>query len=291
MSYTRGFFAGTVATLFAVGVYQYAKSPSSIQHQYAQQVSEDLNEQIKRRILKYGVPNRGEEPRVFTNHVLSYDQSKKTPIWVAERITKDHIQGSANRKYSKFMPDSQIPSLFSADNSDFLGSGWSRGHMAPAGNNKHDQRGMDDTFYLSNIVPQNMDNNAGFWNRFEMYCRHLTKQFDSVQIISGPLVLPTETNERGQKLVVYPVIGKNEVAVPTHLYKVIVVETNGVPSAIGCFIVPNQPIENKYSLKEFQVSLEEIQKRTGVELFPNLDNTQLQSLCYVDSCALVRKQG
>ncbi|XP_062577938.1 nuclease EXOG, mitochondrial-like [Saccostrea cucullata] len=291
MSYTRGFFAGTVTTLFAVGVYQYAQSPKSIQHQYDQQVSDDVKEQIKRRILKYGVPNRGEEAKVFTNHVLSYDQSKKIPIWVAECITKEHAQGNANRKYSKFMPDSQILSLFSADNQDYLGSGWSRGHMAPAGNNKHDQRAMDDTFYLSNIVPQDMDNNSGFWNRFEMYCRHLTKRFDSVQIFSGPLVLPTETDEKGQKLVVYPVIGKNEVAVPTHLYKIILVETNGTPSAIGCFIVPNQPIENKYSLTEFQVSLEEIQRRIGVEFFPKLDGTRLQSLCSVDSCTLTRRQG
>jgi nuclease EXOG len=81
------------------------------------------------------------------------------------------------------------------------------------------------------------------------------------------------------------VIGKNEVSVPTHLYKVILVESNGIPSAIGCFIVPNKPIENKYSLHEFQVSLEEVQRRTGVEFFPNLRNANLHdNLCSVDSC-------
>lgn len=46
---------------------------------------------------------------------------------------------------------------------------------------------MDDTFYLSNIVPQNIDNNSGFWNRLETYCRDLTEQFDKVHVISGPL--------------------------------------------------------------------------------------------------------
>ncbi|XP_048753767.2 nuclease EXOG, mitochondrial-like [Ostrea edulis] len=288
MSFTRGYFAGTVTTLFAVGIYQYVNiSQRHIQHHHESQLSGDLKEQVKRKILKYGVPSKGEEPKVFTNHVLSYDQSKKTPVWVAERITKEQIQGSASRKYSRFMPDPQIQSLFSTENADFLGSGWSRGHMAPAGNNKHDQRAMDDTFYLSNIVPQDIKNNAGFWNRFEMYCRELTKKFDGVQIISGPLTLPTETDEKGQELVVYPVIGKNQVSVPTHLYKVILVESNGSPSAIGCFIVPNKPIENKYSLHEFQVSLKEVQRRTGVEFFPNLRNADLQdNLCSVDSCTL-----
>lgn len=47
--------------------------------------------------------------------------------------------GTASRKHSNFMPDPGIQLLFSADNSDYRGSGWSRGHMAPAGDNKFDQ--------------------------------------------------------------------------------------------------------------------------------------------------------
>jgi len=35
---------------------------------------------------------------------------------------------------------------------------------------------MNDSFYLSNVVPQNYENNAGFWNRLEMYCRELVSQ-------------------------------------------------------------------------------------------------------------------
>lgn len=43
--------------------------------------------------------------------------------------------------------------------------------MAPAGNNKYCQTWMDDTFLLSNIVPQDIQNNGDFWNRLEIYCR------------------------------------------------------------------------------------------------------------------------
>nr|XP_022304723.1 nuclease EXOG, mitochondrial-like [Crassostrea virginica] len=292
MSFTHGFFTGTVTTLFAVGVYQYSNELPPQVYQGEKSASpfpQEATEAIKRRILRYGVPQRGEAPLIYSNHILSYDRSKRTPVWVAERITQDQTQGSANRKYSKFIPDPGIPSLFTAENSDYVHSGWSKGHMAPAGNNKFDQRAMDETFYLTNIVPQDMDNNAGFWNRLESYCRDLTQRFDSVQILSGPLTLPTQTDPQGQKLVVYPVIGPNEVAVPTHLYKIILVESNGTPSAIGCFIVPNKPIKNKNSLKEFQVSLEEVQKRTGVEFFPMLDHVNLKNLCYVDSCNLGKR--
>ena len=50
-------------------------------------------EAIKRRILRYGVPQRGEAPLIYSNHILSYDRSKRTPVWVAERITQDQTQG------------------------------------------------------------------------------------------------------------------------------------------------------------------------------------------------------
>ena len=71
------------------------------------------------------------------------------------------------------------------------------------GNNKHDQEAMDATFYLSNIVPQDLDNNAGFWYRIEAYCRGLTKRYSDVYVISGPLHLPRE--EDGKKIVRYEV--------------------------------------------------------------------------------------
>lgn len=67
---------------------------------------------------------------------------------------------------SNFCPDPAVPAMFSATNEDYRKSGWSRGHMAPAGNNKHDQTAMDETFYLTNILPQDIENNSGFWNRF-----------------------------------------------------------------------------------------------------------------------------
>lgn len=46
---------------------------------------------------------------------------------------------------------------------------------------------MEETFYLTNIVPQDIDNNSGFWNRFEIYCRDLTNRFELVQVVTGPL--------------------------------------------------------------------------------------------------------
>lgn len=64
--------------------------------------------------------------------------------------------------------------------------------MAPAGNNKHCQESMKQTFLLTNVVPQDIDNNGNYWNRLEIYCRKLASQYQDIWVISGPLFLPHE---------------------------------------------------------------------------------------------------
>lgn len=240
---------------------------------------------------RYGFPLTGADIRFYANHTLSYDQARRTPRWVAEHISTEKLYGNADRKRCKFKPDPNIPVLFTARNEDYLGSGWSRGHMTPAGDNKYSEQAMAETFYLSNIVPQNFENNSGFWNRLEMYCRDLTKRFQDVWIISGPLVLPA-VGADGKKTISYEVIGKDDVAVPTHLFKVVLAQRKGFPSetlALGAFVVPNRPIGFNHPLTEFQVSLTDLERMSGLTFFPKVDRTRVpvKNLCNLDSCRLM----
>lgn len=280
---------------------------------------ETLNPKIARgqSILKYGIP-QSLSPGVLyhENHVLELDPIRKTPIWVAEHITQHHVEPEkplANRKKSKFRPDNRVDESIRPSNDDYSDSGWSRGHMAPAGNNKHCQEAMDDTFLLSNIVPQDFDNNGDFWNRTEIYCRNLTKQFSDVRVISGPLWLPLDdknetTNQQNQeeaklqqrmlpngrpcknhKIVRYPVIGQNEVAVPTHLYKIIMAEDQSLETPLmSAFIVPNRPIAKDKALAEFKVPLIDLERKVGLRFHSRLDRKSVKDLCSVEGCLLLR---
>lgn len=113
-------------------------------------------------VYRYGEPVAHLSSHTYTAHMLTYDQCKKIPMWVAEIITWDMVKSTvADRKRSTFQPDPEVLACHSAVNEDYKGSGWSRGHMAPAGNYKSCQKSMDDTFYLTNILPQDIDNNSG----------------------------------------------------------------------------------------------------------------------------------
>lgn len=85
-------------------------------------------------------------------------------------------------------------------------------------------------------------------------------------------------------------IGENEVAVPTHLFKIIVVERGRVPYAYGAFIVPNTDIDDNKVLKDFQVALEDIEKYSGFEFLRDIRLNYLEDLCVYDGCKMISQK-
>jgi len=145
---------------------------------------------------------------------------------------------------------------------------------------------MDDTFYYTNIVPQNAQNNKGIWYKIECFCRKLAEKYSNVFVVSGPLFLAERDLSSGKKFIKYQVIGPNEVAVPTHFYKIILVEKENEPLALGTFVVPNKQLSPETHLTEFSYPLSFVEKRIGYELFVKLDKENLESLCVVENCDL-----
>lgn len=145
------------------------------------------------------------------------------------------------------------------------------------------QLDLDETFYLNNnIIPQNGRNNAGYWRRVEHFVRNLPDKLKTpVHTITGPLYLPSAVSEpvdlsygnNVTGIVHYPVIGKNQVHVPTHLYKVILAEPlkdgdqkHSVP-AITAFLIPNAPIRTEEPLKNFEIDIKQLERISGLQFF------------------------
>ena len=82
---------------------------------------------------EHGLPV-GNDVLKYENHTICYDRSRKTPSWVLQRINKNTINGAGERQLSAFKMDPNIPPRFSAFSDDYHKSGYSRGHMASAGN-------------------------------------------------------------------------------------------------------------------------------------------------------------
>ena len=84
----------------------------------------------------------------------------------------------------------------------------------------------------------------------------------------------------------FQVIGPNEVAVPTHFYKVILVERENAALALGTFVIPNRHLPNEKKLDKFAYPLSFVEERLGYEIFPKLKRENLGNLCSIESCEL-----
>ncbi|KAF3939961.1 Nuclease [Dactylella cylindrospora] len=250
----------------------------------------------------YGTPGPVHDQATRSSFLSVYDRRMRNPAWVAEHITAESLTGAkGDRKNSVFLEDDSVPEKFRARLKDYFRSGYDRGHMvfkfpAPAADAKFSQQAMDETFYLTNMCPQVGEGfNRDYWAHFEDFCRRLTSKYRSVRVVTGPLYLP-KLEPDGKYRVTYEVIGAPpNVAVPTHFYKIILGEPLGTPSpagsvAIGAFVLPNAPIDNKTPLAEFSVPVEVIEKASGMDFLSLIPMEKRKSLCREVDCSITVRE-
>ncbi len=190
-----------------------------------------------------------------TGYTLSYNADYKTPQWVAWALTDQETSGDEGRT-NKFVPDPDVLGA-KAYTADYSNSGYDRGHMAPAADMKWSRQAMEESFYLSNICPQNPNLNRGDWQKLEEQSRWWAQKYGVVYITCGPIY----DNKQPKR------IGANKVAVPDAFYKVILINDKQNPQAIG-FIFPNQA--GHKALESYVVTVDSVEKRTRIDFFPAL---------------------
>ena len=214
---------------------------------------------------------------VRPSFTTSMNLRTKTPDWVAEMLTFELVNSkNGDRKHSQFKSEKDLPDRFRATNQDYWDSGWSRGHLAASASHRHSQEGQDSTFLLnSNIVPQDLSMNGCDWNRLEVLVRDVTKAHPKgkVFVLSGPVWVPeaktpfTQRPFSTNKVIMYEVIGKTNVHVPTHMFKIIRLQdpTQNVDASVA-FVMPNRPISEEQPIESYKMQLDELENLTGLDL-------------------------
>lgn len=195
-------------------------------------------------------------------YTLSYNEKAEQAEWLAYELKKEYVTNS-DFKRPYFIEDPKVKTT-SADWRNYKNSGYDKGHLCPAGDMQFDKSAYNDTFYTSNISPQNHDFNAGFWNRLEQKIRYWAVRYDGVYVVTGG-VFKNSTKT----------IGREKVIVPDSFYKIVLNRTNGNYKMIA-FLVPNEPSEKP--LYSFVVSVDRIEELTGIDFFPKLDDKLENSL-------------
>ena len=190
------------------------------------------------------------------NYSLSYSEPHEQAEWVAYELKASHLS-STNHKRPYFEIDNAVKSG-AAHWRNYKQSGYDRGHLCPAGDRRFSKAAHDETFLTSNISPQEHQFNAGVWNRLEQKVRYWAKKYDGVFVVTGGIL------KDGLKT-----IGEERVAVPNQFYKIVLDNTNGNPKVLAFLMNHN---DSDMPLYKFVVSVDEVEKLTGIDFFPELDD-------------------
>lgn len=196
-------------------------------------------------------------------YIMAYDGRSKNPYLVMETITADTVQGPEESEKREPLEDNQVPKSIRAALDDYRNSGYEKAHLCPPADQNSNPMAKNESYLLTNMCPQSPQLNRGAWARFEKYVRGLTASYQTVKVFTGPLYLPA-TGKDGQRYVSYKVIGKNDVAVPTHFFKVLKLEKDNGDIDSKAYILPNEPVSSDISLDRFQTTLQDIEHLSGI---------------------------
>jgi len=185
----------------------------------------------------------------FKSFAIFYSIDSKTPIYGIERLNKEILSTKKNRS-NNFHEELNLEFSERSELSDYIHSGYDRGHIIPAGN-QDDEISMKESFSLANMIPQAPQNNRKIWSKIESDTRKYVKRATgNVYVFTGPYYENHNT-----------VIGKNKVWVPTHIWK-LVYDANTKKSWVFW-------VENKDGVAmTAPISYEEFIKKTGYKLLP-----------------------
>lgn len=146
----------------------------------------------------------------FDSFAVLHSGETKTPVYVAERLNREIVlRAQKVERRDRFYAEARLPAAERADLTDYRGSGFARGHMAPAADMPTEQA-MEQSFSLANMVPQDPKQNSGPWAKVEEDTRkYALRAKGDIYVITGPVF----SDKR--------VIGRNQVRVPSHLFKLV----------------------------------------------------------------------
>lgn len=202
-------------------------------------------------------PGLKEEIINYKGMTVSFNPELHIPNWVAWELTAEEARGTESRA-DKFFNDPDVEGCPWPE--DYSGSGYDRGHMAPAGDMKWDREAMAETFRMTNIIPQDGGLNRGTWKKIEEKCRARVMKDSAVIIVCGPVLSEAPRDY----------IGSSRVAVPQRLFKVVLSPWAKTPQAVG-FLMDNGAVPG--GMQAAAVTVDEVEAVTGHDFFSALPDS------------------
>jgi len=191
---------------------------------------------------------------------ICHDDDWLIAEWVSYTLNASDLDGPATRT-NDYRPDPELSLGHRAELADYSGSGYDRGHMAPAEDFTRSTDAISTTFLLSNMAPQTDVLNRGPWMYLESHVRDVVRDRGQAEIVVGNLFL----DENGEPVSPSTRIGEDGVAVPTHCFKALLTRANDDSNVVTAYSLPNTDTVGTYDT--YEVPIDDLRYESGFDLF------------------------
>lgn len=179
-------------------------------------------------------------------YAIGFSVAQKAPMWTSEKLTADNVKASTIARKDDWRSDPEINPISQPQQKEFIGVSYDKGHMVPYEDLADDAQAADESFFLTNIVPQYFSQNRGVWKNIEGKVRKLALTKGPIYIVTGPIFTSTT-----------PLTLKLGTPIPDSTYKVVFVPST---KEVYTLIVPNNATAKSSDLPKFNTTLQNLQK-------------------------------
>lgn len=190
----------------------------------------------------------------YVGFTSNFNPDNRTPNFVAW-VLQGHETDGATSRSNRFWTDEDVEGC--PTTRDYTRSGFDRGHLCPAGEQKWSEEAMHDSFVMTNICPQRHEFNSGAWKTLEEKERVWARRDSALVIVAGPIYTADDTET----------IGENAVKVPSAFFKVLLAPYSEPMRSIG-FVYPNMRCGGNMS--NYATTVDEVERITGMDFFSAL---------------------
>ncbi len=206
--------------------------------------------------LEFFLPAGAPQGKIIrhTGYTLHYSPQYRQAAWTLVQLTRARAQGTVETP-EDYRPDPEVTAGAVAP-LDLQGTGFDRGMLVPPGNLRWSKTAAGEAYLMSNVSPMRPAFRRGLWAEFEKMTRAWAVANEEIYIVTGPVL----------KEGLSPA-GKSGVPAPEQFFAAVLDNREPEIKAVG-FVFPNG--QSKKALLEYAVSVDEVERITGLNLFANL---------------------
>ena len=208
------------------------------------------------------------------NYCVEWDPSIRAQRWSCYQLYNSVNYSSGNvTRYSadndgslspecQYPNDPDLPAEYQFTVDSYKGSGYDHGHICPSADRQRATECNYQTFFITNMQPQNNDFNAGIWATMEAQVRTWAKNYDTLYVCKGGTI------DNRNYIIKYLGSGKNQIPVPQYFYMAVLGKKGSTYKATGFWIDQNN--HPSTSIKDYALTIQELEEKTGIDFFCNM---------------------